>query len=44
MGMPLLLRLDLMGWFPAADPQQPPTAIGTSVLASAIKIMVLFGL
>ena len=44
MGMPLVLRLDLMGWFPAADPQQSPTAIGTYVLASAIKIMVLFGL
>lgn len=43
-GMPLVLRLDRMGWFPAADPQQPPAAIGTYVVASAIKIMVLFGL
>ncbi|WP_373069048.1 NADH-quinone oxidoreductase subunit H, partial [Gemmatimonas sp.] len=33
-----------MSWFPAADPQQQPTAIGTYVLASAIKIIVLFGL
>ena len=37
-------RLDIVSWFPAADPQQQPTAIGTFVLASAIKILVLFGL
>lgn len=36
--------LDVVRWFPAADPQQQPTAIGTYVLASAVKILVLFGL
>lgn len=41
--VPILALLDVGGWFPAADPQQPPTAIGTYVLASAIKILVVFG-
>jgi NADH-quinone oxidoreductase subunit H len=40
----LLPLLDIVGWFPAADPQLQPTAIGTYVLASAIKIVVVFGL
>ncbi len=43
MPMALLTLLDIGRWFPAADPQRQPTAIGTYVLASAIKIMVLFG-
>lgn len=41
--VPILALLNVGGWFPAADPQQPPTAIGTYVLASAIKILVVFG-
>lgn len=40
----LLPLVDAGSWFPAADPQQQPAAISTYVLASAIKIMVLFGL
>jgi NADH-quinone oxidoreductase subunit H len=40
----LVPLLDVAGWFPAADPQLQPTAIGTYVLASAIKIVVVFGL
>ena len=36
--------LDIGRWFPAADPQAQPTAIGTYVLASTVKIMVVFGL
>ncbi len=40
----LVPLLDVVHWFPAADPQRHPTAIGTYVLASAIKIMVVFGL
>ncbi len=44
MRLPLVPRLDIVSWFPAADPQQQPTAIGTFVLASAIKILILFGL
>ncbi len=36
--------LDVATWFPAADPQQQPTAISTYVMASAIKILVVFGL
>ncbi|WP_309669407.1 NADH-quinone oxidoreductase subunit NuoH [Gemmatimonas sp.] len=40
----LVPLLDLVSWFPAADPQQQPKAIGTYVLASAIKIVVVFGL
>lgn len=36
--------LDVVSWFPTADPQQQPKAIGTYVLASAIKIIVVFGL
>ena len=40
----LLPLVDVGSWFPAADPQQQPAAISTYVLASAIKIVVLFGL
>ena len=40
----LVPLLDLAQWFPTADPQRPPSALGTYVLASAIKIMVVFGL
>jgi NADH-quinone oxidoreductase subunit H len=40
----LVPLLDLVSWFPTADPQQQPKAIGTYVLASAIKIIVVFGL
>ena len=40
MPVALLPLLDIGRWFPAADPQRQPTAIGTYVLASAIKIMV----
>ena len=36
--------IDLAQLFPHSDPQQPPTAIGTFVLASSIKIVVVFGL
>ncbi len=34
--------IDLATWFPRADPQLPPTAIGTFVVASAIKILTVF--
>jgi NADH-quinone oxidoreductase subunit H len=34
--------IDLAQLFPHADPQQAPTAIGTFVLASSIKILVVF--
>ena len=44
MRLALLPLVDAGSWFPAADPQQQPAAISTYVLASAIKIMVLFGL
>lgn len=44
MHLSLVPLLDVVGWFPRADPQQQPQAIGTYVLASAIKIMVVFGL
>ncbi len=44
MRLPFRPLLDVISWFPAADPQQQPTAIGTFVLASAIKIIVVFGL
>lgn len=40
----LVPLLDVVSWFPTADPQQQPKAIGTYVLASAIKIVVVFGL
>ena len=36
--------IDLAQLFPHSDPQQAPTAIGTFVLASSIKIVVVFGL
>ena len=34
--------IDLAALFPRADSQAPPTAIGTFVLASAVKILVVF--
>ena len=43
MTMPLLAAIDLTGWFPKSDPQSAPTAIGTFVLASIIKMLVVFG-
>ncbi len=42
--MPLLAAIDLASWFPRSDPQVAPSAIGTYVLASVIKILVVFGL
>ena len=42
--MPLLAAIDLGAWFPYADPQQAPAAIGTFVAASVIKILVFFGI
>jgi len=44
MPVAFLPLFDILRWFPAADPQSPPTAMSTFVLASAIKIMVVFGL
>ena len=40
----LLAAIDLGTWFPYADSQQPPAAIGTFVAASVIKILVFFGI
>lgn len=37
-----LLGLDFASWFPRADPQTVPEAIGTFALASAIKVLVVF--
>lgn len=39
----VLAQLDLAKWFPRADSQQVPEAIGTFLLASIIKMLVLFG-
>jgi NADH-quinone oxidoreductase subunit H len=36
--------IDLAAWFPRSDPQLPPTAIGTFVLASSIKILAVFAM
>ena len=36
-------QLDLARWFPRQDPQLPPEAIGTFVVASVVKILVVFG-
>jgi len=41
---PILAALDFAGWFPKSDPQLAPAAIGTFVVASVIKILVIFGL
>jgi NADH-quinone oxidoreductase subunit H len=35
-------QLDLARWFPRQDPQLPPEAIGTFVVASVVKILVVF--
>jgi NADH-quinone oxidoreductase subunit H len=40
----LLAAIDLGTWFPYADSQQAPAAIGTFVAASVIKILVFFGI
>lgn len=37
-----LFQLDLASWFPKADPQMAPTAIGTFALASIIKMILVF--
>jgi len=42
--LPLFAVEDVVSLFPKSDPQVAPTAIGTFVLASAIKILVIFGL
>ncbi|MBL0939687.1 MAG: NADH-quinone oxidoreductase subunit NuoH [Gemmatimonadaceae bacterium] len=39
----MLAALDLASWFPRANPQVAPEAIGTFVAASVIKILVFFG-
>ena len=36
--------IDLAGWFPRANSQVAPDAVGTFALASVIKILVVFGL
>ncbi len=43
-GFPVLAAIDLASLFPKSDPQSAPTAVGTFVLASIIKILVVFGL
>jgi NADH-quinone oxidoreductase subunit H len=40
----LFVLQDVASYFPKSDPQAAPAAIGTFVLASAIKILVIFGL
>ena len=42
--LPLFAVQEVVSLFPKSDPQVAPTAIGTFVLASAIKILVIFGL
>lgn len=42
--LPVAAALDLAAWFPRSNPQEAPTAIGTYVLASSIKILIVFGL
>ena len=37
-----MAQLDLARWFPRQDPQLPPEAIGTFVVASVVKILVVF--
>jgi len=36
--------IDVASWFPRVDPQLPPTAVGTFVLASVIKILAVFAM
>jgi NADH-quinone oxidoreductase subunit H len=38
-----MAAIDLAAWFPRADSQQAPEAIGTFVAASVVKILVVFG-
>ncbi len=40
---PVMAAIDLAAWFPRADSQQAPEAIGTFVAASVVKILVVFG-
>ena len=43
MVLPLaLFQLDFASWFPKADPQSAPTAIGTFALASVVKVLAVF--
>ena len=37
-----LFQMNLAQWFPRADPQLPPAAIGTFALASAVKVLAVF--
>ncbi len=41
-GAQVLGAIDLAQWFPTADSQQVPAALGTFVAASVIKILVIF--
>jgi len=41
-GAPFVAALDVAAWFPRANPQVAPEAIGTFVAASIIKILVFF--
>jgi NADH-quinone oxidoreductase subunit H len=40
----VLPAIDLASWFPLADSQKAPDAIGTFVVASAIKMLVIFAI
>ena len=40
----VLPAIDLAAWFPLADSQKAPDAIGTFVVASAIKMLVIFAI
>lgn len=42
--IPVLAAIDLATWFPRSNPQEAPASINTYVLASSIKILVVFGL
>ena len=39
----VLAAIDVASWFPRADAQRAPDAIGTFILASVIKMLVIFG-
>ncbi|HEY0930199.1 MAG TPA: NADH-quinone oxidoreductase subunit NuoH [Gemmatimonas sp.] len=39
---PVMAAIDLAAWFPRADSQQAPDAIGTFVAASVVKMLVIF--
>ncbi len=40
--LPVLTQLDVAKWFPYANSQQAPEAIGTFLVASVIKMLVIF--